>query len=70
MFPIVFKALFTEFLHLRMRKKDCYAYQNSSYLCCIITQKNCFITWNKLRNEFRIYHFLKKKENVSLWQNK
>ena len=24
---------------LRMPKKDCYAYQNSSYLCCINTQK-------------------------------
>ena len=41
-----------------MRKKDCYAYQNSSYLCCIITQENCFITWNKLRNQFRIYQII------------
>ena len=51
-----------------MRKIDCYAYQNSSYLCCIITQKNCFITWNKLKNQFRIYQICKKWKMSPLWQ--
>ena len=40
-------------------QKDCYAYQNSSYLCCINTQENCIITWNKLRNQFRINQICK-----------
>ena len=43
------------------QKKDCYAYQNSSYFRYIITQETCFITWNKLRNQFRIYQICKKK---------
>ena len=46
---------------LRMRKKNCYAYQNSPYLCCVITEENCLITWNKLRNQFRIYQICNKK---------
>ena len=49
-----------------MRKKDCYAYQNSSYLCCIITQENSFITWNKLRNQFQIYQICKKGKCLPL----
>ena len=42
---------------------DCYAYQNSPYLCCINAQEYCLITWNKLRNQFRIYQFSKKIVN-------
>ena len=38
MFLIVFKALFTEFRNCACAKK-CYAYKNSPYLCCIITQE-------------------------------
>ena len=53
-------------LQLRMRKKDCFAYQKSSYLCYIITQGNCFITWNKLRNQFRIYQICKKGKCLPL----
>ena len=41
-------------------QKRLYAYQNSSYLCCINTQANCLITKNKLRNRFRIYQICKK----------
>ena len=62
----MFKVLFTEFCNCACAKKDCYAYQNSSYLCCINTQENCIITWNKLRNQFWIYQICKK--NVFLSQ--
>ena len=57
-------------LQLRMRKKDCFAYQKSSYLCYIITQGNCFITWNKLRNQFRIYQICKKRKVSPFDKNK
>ena len=53
-----------------MRKKDCYAYQNSAYLCCIITQENRFITWNKLRNQFRNYQICKKRKMSPFYKNK
>ena len=52
-------------LQLHMRKKDCYAYQNSSNLRCINTIENCIITWNKLRNKFQIYQICKKKGKMS-----
>ena len=39
------------------------------HTCVAYKQENWFITWNKLRNQFRIYQICKKKmENVSLWQ--
>ena len=41
------------------QKKNCFAYQNWSYLCCIKTQENWFITWKKLRNQFRINQICK-----------
>ena len=42
MFLFVFKVLFTEFA-IAHAQKDCYAYQSSSYLCCINIQENCLI---------------------------
>ena len=51
-------------LQLSVRKKD-YVNQNSSYLCCINTQENCLITWNKLRNQFQIYQICKKNCKMS-----
>ena len=61
MFSFVLKALFTKLCNCACSKKDCYAYQNMSYLCCIKTQENWLITWNKRRNQFRIYQICKKK---------
>ena len=69
MFFVVFKALFTEFVIVHAQK-DCYAYQNSSYLCCIITQENSFITCKKLRNQFRIYQICKKRKMSPFDKNK
>ena len=45
-------------------QKDCYAYQNSSYLCCINTQENCIITSSEINFEF--IKFVKKEKCLPL----
>ena len=40
-------------LQVCMPKKDCYAYQNSSYLCCINIQEN------------KSYHFKQAQKSIS-----
>ena len=60
MFHFAFKALFNEFWQLRMRKKDCYAYQNSSYLWCINTQETFLSLETSSEINFEFIKFVKK----------
>ena len=43
-----------------MRKIDCYAFQNSSYLCCIITQKTVLSLETSSEINFEFIKFVKK----------
>ena len=47
------------FLQLRMRKKDCYAYQNVSYLCCLYTRENVLSLETSSEINFEFIKFVK-----------